>query len=218
MARHQDVLVIGLGRFGRPLAETLIAQGRDVLGIDVDLDRVQACSETITRVVQADAREADALRQLGVDDFPSAVVAIGGDIEASILTTYALVDLGVEQIWARALTADHGEILRRIGASVVVYPERDMADRVAHSMVGRTLDYFALDDGMALVESTPPREMVGRSLAETRPRSRYGVTVLMVKRPGGSFEPVDRDTVIGPDDLLVVGGDKDSAAAFSDLE
>lgn len=218
MGRRADFLVVGLGRFGRPLAEELVEMGQDVLGVDLEPKLVRACSDSVTRVVQADATDAEALRQLGAGEFRSAVVAIGTHIEASILTTYNLVDLGVSRIWAKAITLDHGEILRRIGAHRVVFPERDMGIRVAHSMLGRTLDYIELEDDFVLLETTAPRAMLGKALVETKVRSKYRVTILCVKEPGGKFTYATPETVVKDGDLLVVAGQSRDAEAFAGLD
>jgi trk system potassium uptake protein TrkA len=210
--------VIGMGRFGRPLAEELVSMGQDVLGVDVDAKLVQACSSSVTRVVQADARDQEALRQLGAPDFDTAVVAIGTDVESSILTTYALVDLNVPRIWAKAITYDHGQILRRIGANRVVFPERDMGVRVAHSMLGRTLDYIELEDGFVLLETTAPKAMLGKALADAKVRSKYNVTILCVKEPGGKFTYATPETVLSEEDLLVVAGQSRDAESFAELD
>lgn len=217
MGKNRDVLVIGLGRFGRPLAESLESQGHDVLGVDDDEDRVQSCSEALTRVVRADARDQAALRQLGSADFPIAVVAIGTDIEASMSATFALSELKVPSIWARALTEEHGEMLRRIGATRVVFPERAMGIRVAHSLIGRALDYVALEDGFVIIETTAPSAIQGRPLAELDTRKRLRVNVLCVKRPGERFVQAMPETVITADDILLVAGLEKDTAEFARL-
>ena len=217
MANDDQTLVIGLGRFGRTLAGTLTRLGHEVLGVDASPKVVQACAVDMTHVVQADATDVEALRQIGAADFGRAAVAIGTDIEASILATYALVDLGVPRIWAKAVTAEHGAILERVGAHRVVFPEIEMGERVAHTMVGRTVDYIELDDDFVLVETTPPRDLAGRSLADAGVRARHGVTVVAVKAPGGAFRYATPETVIGEDDLMVVAGPRDKAEAFASL-
>lgn len=146
------------------------------------------------------------------------MVAIGSDIQASILSTYSLVDLGVPSIWARAITAEHGAILQRVGAHRVVFPERDMGIRVAHSMVGRTVDYIELDENFVLVETAPPSELVGRTLADAALRTRHGATVVCVTRPGGSFSYATPETVVGRDDLIVIAGEVAAAEAFARRE
>ena len=218
MARRGQVLVVGLGRFGRALAETLGALDHEVLGVDASAATVQSCATSMTHVVQADATDVNALRQLGAEDFPKAVVAIGTDVQASILATYALVDLGIPRIWAKAITAQHGAILERVGAHRVVFPERDMGVRVAHTMVGRTIDYIEIEEGFVLIETTVPREMVGRTLLDAAVRSRHDVTVVCVKRPGGRFTYATPETVLHDGDVVVVAGDPRKAEAFAAIE
>ncbi len=218
MGRNDQTLVIGLGRFGQALAGTLAELGHEVMGVDASEKIVQACATTMTHVVRADATDVEALRQLGAADFPKAVVAIGNDIQASILVTYALVDLGVPKIWAKAITAQHGAILERVGAHRVVFPERDMGVRVAHTMVGRTIDYIALDEDFVLVETTVPRDIVGKTLRDAELRKRHDVTVVCIKRPGGSFEYATPETVVHEGDLIVVAAQIDRAKAFAALE
>jgi len=209
-------MVIGLGRFGGAMAETLVRMGHDVLGVDADLAVVQAFGTRLTHVVQADSSTVDVLDQLGTRDFSHAVVGIGGDIEASILTTAALVDLGVKNIWAKAITDAHGRILERVGAHHVVFPEHDMGERVAHLVTGRMLDYIEIDDSFVLVETMPPKELVGRTLGEAGVRARYGVTVVCIKPAGESFTYATPDTAISADDILLVAGEIKQAEAFAD--
>lgn len=218
MGRDDQTLVIGLGRFGQALAGTLADLGHEVLGVDASERVVQACAPTMTHVVRADATDAEALRQLGAADFSKAVVAIGNDIQASILATYALVDLGVPKIWAKAITAEHGAILQRVGAHKVVFPERDMGVRVAHSMVGRTLDYLPIDEDFVLVETTVPREIVGKNLRDAALRQRYDVTVVCIKRPGGRFSYATPETVVQEGDVIVFAAEIDKAQAFAAIE
>lgn len=218
MGRNDQTLVIGLGRFGRAIAETLGQLGHEVLGVDAAARTVQACSSSMTHVVQADATDADALRQLGAGDFPSAVVAIGSDIQASILVTYALVDLEIPRIWAKAITAEHGAILQRVGAHRVIFPERDMGVRMAHSMVGRTIDYIEIDENFVLIETTAPREAIGQTLEAAGLRKKYDVTVVCVKNPGGTFTYATPETVLQRGDLLVVAGSPERAETFAALD
>ena len=218
MASDDDqTLVIGLGRFGRSLATTLTRLGNEVLGVDASPKVVQACALELTHVVQADATDVEALRQLGAADFGRAAVTIGTDIQASILATYALVDLGVPRIWAKAVTVEHGAILERVGAHRVIFPELEMGERVAHTMVGRTIDYVELDEDFVLIETTTPRELTGQTLKDAGLRRRYGVTVVAVKTPGDPFTYATPETVVTPGDLMVVAGPREKAEAFASL-
>ena len=159
---HREYIVIGLGRFGGGLATTLVGMGHEVLGVDADPKTVQQLSGVLTHVVEADSTDEAALRQLGAAEFETAVVAIGTDVQASILTTSVLADIGIRRIVAKAVTEPHGRILERVGAHRVVFPERDMGVRVGHSLAGSILDYFELDPGFAIVETRAPRALVGQ--------------------------------------------------------
>jgi trk system potassium uptake protein TrkA len=213
---HGEVLVVGLGRFGGSLAEALVELGHEVLGVDADPKLVQAFAEQLTHVVEADATDIDALRQIGAGDFERAVVGIGTDIEASILVTSHLADLGVGHIWSKAITMAHGRILRRVGAHEVVFPEHDMGRRVAHLVTGRMLEFVQLDDGFALVETFAPKDLVGRSLADAQVRKRYGITIVCIKPEGGLFTYATADTVPGPRDVLVIAGEPRAVEAFAE--
>ena len=211
------VLVVGLGRFGTALAQTLVDLGHQVLGVDSDPGNVQQNADVLTHVAEADAPDEEAMRQLGAGEFGRAVVGIGTDLEASILTTSVLVDLEVPDIWAKAVTVPHGRILQRVGAHHVVFPEHDMGRRVAHLVTGRMIEFVQLDEGFALVELKPPAQIVGRSLADAQVRSRYGITVVCIKPEGGSFTYATPETVPGPDDILVVAGETARAEGFANL-
>ena len=213
----REFIVIGLGRFGGGLAETLVGMGHEVLGVDADPKLVQQFSGVLTHVVEADSTDERAMRQLGANEFETAVVAIGTEVEASILTTSVLADLAVPRIVAKAVTQAHGRILERVGAHRVVFPERDMGVRVGHSLAGAILDYFELDPGFAIVETTAPRELVGKTLAAAEVRKRYGITVVCVKPEGGSFTYATPETVVNQGDILVVAGEKRRAEAFGEL-
>jgi trk system potassium uptake protein TrkA len=214
---ENGVLVIGLGRFGTSLAETLMDLGHDVLGVDADPGNVQRTADRLTHVVEADATDEEAMRQLGAGEFGRAVIGIGTDLEASILATSVLAGLEVPDIWAKAITMAHGRILERVGAHHVVYPEHDMGRRVAHLVTGRMLEFVQLDEGFALVKLKPPKQVVGRSLADSQVRSRHGVTVVCIKPAGGSFTYATPETVPGPDDILVVAGETGKVEGFSQL-
>lgn len=213
--KHARVVVIGLGRFGSSLALGLMRRGADVLGIDEDEQLVQHYGDELTHAAVADATDETALRQLGVPEFSRAVVSIGTDIEASILTTSLLVDLAIPNIWAKALNRRHGKILERIGAHHVVLPEHDMGERVAHLVTGRMLDYIEFDDDYAIIKAIAPAEAVGRSLGETRLRSRFGVTVVGIKPPGEDFTYATAETVVRRGDVIIVSGRIDQIERFA---
>ena len=210
------VLVVGLGRFGSATARSLMHMGREVMAIEKNPELVQEWSAKLTHVVEADATHIEALRQLGAGEFGTAVVGIGSSIEASVLTTANLIDLGVEQIWAKAISDAHGKILRRIGAEHVLYPETEAVDRVAHLMNTRMIDYIDFDDGhFAVVKMRPPESVKEKTLSEARIRDRFGVTVVGIKAPGKEFTYADMDTRIGRQDVLIVAGHVDRLGAFA---
>ena len=218
---HRDVehtgefIVIGLGRFGSALATTLIDMGHEVLGIDADGERVQELSGVLTHVAQADTTSPNALKQLGVADAVTVAVCIGADVEASVLTTAALSDLEIPNIWAKAFTEPHGRILSRVGAHHVVFPEAEMGTRVAHLLTGEVIEYLALDGDFVLIETVTPPWLVGQQLGETNLRRDFKVTVVCVKPESGAFTYAERDTVLGANDLVVVAGHRADIDRFA---
>lgn len=204
--KRKPVLVVGLGRFGGAVARTLTNMGSEVLGIDSDPHLVQDFAADLTKVVEADCTDGDILRQLGVADFEAAVVAIGTDIEASVLTVLALADIGLTNIWAKASNANHARILERIGATHVVFPEQRMGERTAHLLNERLLDFIAFDDEFAIARLAAPQPIIGLPLVTSACRKKYDVTVVGVKRKGEAFIHAVPDTIIFPEDELVVSG------------
>ncbi len=207
--------MIGLGRFGAATAQQLVRQGREVLAIERDPQLVQKFSSLLTHVVEADATNIDALRQLGAQEFSAAVVGVGTSIESSVLITANLVDLGIAHLWVKAITPSHGKILKRIGANHVIYPEADAGQRAAHLVGGRMLDFIEFDDGFAIVKMYPPKETQGFTLAESSVRSKYGVTVVGVKSPGEDFTYARPDTKVSGRDMLIVSGHVDLLERFA---
>ena len=212
-----EIIVIGLGRFGSSLASTLIEMGHEVLGIDADEEAVQMHAGLLTHVVQADTTNEHTLRQLGVGDAVTAVVAIGADIEASVLTTGALVDLEIPNIWAKALTQSHGRILQRVGAHHVVFPEAEMGSRVDRLLTGALIEYLALDDDFVLIETQVPRTLAGKRLGDTDLRAHFKVTVVCIKPEGQAFTYAESATVLGEHDLIVVAGHRGDIERFADI-
>ena len=217
MVKNDDtnqIVVIGLGRFGSSLAAELVRRGSEVLALDSRPNEVQRHADELTHTAVADSTDPETLRQLGVHQFKRAVVAIGTDLEASILTTSLLADFGIPHIWAKATSRQHGRILERVGAHHVVLPEHEMGERVAHLLSGRMLDYIEVDTDYAMVKTKPPHDMVGMPLGESRLRAKYGVTIVSVKKetdgPDANFTYATPDTTLMYGDLiLVVGSIKD---------
>ena len=215
IAPADSVVVLGLGRFGRSLALELLASGTEVLGVDENAEIVQELSTSLTHVVRADTTNEQVLRQLGVPEFDRAVVAIGSHIEASLLTASLLKTLGVRDVWAKAISEAHGRILEQLGVDHVVYPEHEMGRRVAHLVKGGLLDFIQFEPDFAMVKTAPPAAMIGKALAETGVRRAHGVTVVGVKKPGGSFGHATGETVIERGDLLIVSGVPSAVEKFA---
>lgn len=215
---NAPVLVIGLGRFGAATAGELERLGREVLVVDTSESLVQKWSDRVTHAVVADARSIEALQQIGAADFDIAVCATGSSVEASVLITANLVDLGITQIWAKAISQAHGKILERIGANHVIYPEAQAGERTAHLVSGRMIDYIQFDDDYAIVKMHPPRSARGRTLAESQVRAKYGVTVVGVKTPGKDFTHATPDTVVSDFDVIIVSGQQRDIERFAALD
>ncbi len=213
-----SVVVIGLGRFGRALALELVDEDTEVLGIDESAEVVQALSGSLTHAVRADSTKEEVLRQLGVHEFDRAVVAIGTDLEASILTASLLISFGIENVWAKATSEAHGRILTQLGVHHVVYPEHDMGQRVAHLVRGRMLDYIEFEDDFAMVKTNPPADIIGLPLSDSAVRSRYGITVVAIKRPGEGFTYATPETVVEANDTIIVAGRTRATERFSELQ
>ena len=209
-----SIVVIGLGRFGTSLALELLKGGREVLGVDADERIVQNLSDRLTDVVQADTTDEAALRELGIQDFDSAVVAIGSDLEASILTASLLLQLGVPQVWAKATSTAHGRILEQLGVHHVIFPEMDMGKRVAHMVSGESLDYVELDKDFVMVKTEAPDLFHGKTLSELKFRSEHGITVVATKRAGSTYQPSFPETIIEKGDLMVVAGRTEKVDEF----
>ncbi|WP_219466478.1 potassium channel family protein [Nonomuraea rhizosphaerae] len=215
--KNDAVVVIGLGRFGTSLALELIRRGTEVLAIDQRAKVVQSLSGHITQIATADSTDLDTLQQLGVPDFYRAVVGIGNDLEASILTASLLVELEIDDIWAKAVSKQHGRILSRIGVQHVVLPEHDMGERVAHLVSGRMLDYMEVDENFAMAKIRPPKDYVGVPLGDSNLRRKHGVTVVAIKSPGEEFTYATADTELTYGDMIIVSGRPEQIERFAEL-
>jgi trk system potassium uptake protein TrkA len=214
-SRNKNVVVIGLGRFGGQVAASLLDLGYEVLGIDTDARIVQDWSDRLTQVVEVDATDEDALRQLGVHEFARAVVGIGTNLETSVLTVLTLTELGVPEIWAKATSVKHGKILSSVGADHVIFPETEMGERVAHLITGRMLDFIEFDDDFAIAKVRAPSGSTGRTLGDLGLRRKWGVTVVGTKRPGEGFSYATPETVVPDGCVLIVAGDTAKVEAFA---
>jgi len=214
----QTVAVVGLGRFGTALALELMAAGAEVLGIDGSEEIVQDLNGQLSRVVQADSTKQEVLDQLGVADFDRVVVAIGSDIESSILTTSMLLRMGVKELWAKAVSEAHALILEQLGVPHVVRPERDMGRRVAHLVRGSMQDFLEIGDDFSLVKMKPAEALTGVPLSELEIRTRYGVTIAAVKSPEQRWTYATAETVLEPGDAILVTGPTDRVEHFAQLQ
>jgi trk system potassium uptake protein TrkA len=220
--KRQVFGVIGLGRFGAAMSSTLADLGHDVIGVDSSEERVRQLADVIAQAIQLDATDAKALRAAGIADVDVAVVSIGENIESSLLAVMLLHELGVRTVVAKAVTPLHGRILERLGVSRVIFPERDMAVRLAHSLVmPNVLDYVELSRDFSFVELPAPAAFVGQTLRQLELRPKYGLTLIAIKRKavgGGEVTNVSpsAEEVIERDDILVLLGNNQKIAAFSD--
>ncbi|HET8765759.1 TrkA family potassium uptake protein [Phycicoccus sp. M110.8] len=203
---EDDVLVIGLGRFGGAVAVELQRLGHTVVAVELDAARAETFLGKVAKIVQVDASQPAAMGNLKARNFKLAVVGIGSSVEASVLCAMNLVDAGIPTIWAKALTPEHQRILERIGVQHVIAPEADSGRRVAHLLNGKLMDYIEFDDGFAIVKMRPPQEAIGFTLAQSAIRSKYGVTVVGVKSPGQDFTYAVPETKVSGHDTLIVSG------------
>ncbi len=199
--------VIGLGRFGKSLALTLSKIGYDVLAVDTNEDKVNEIMDSVTHAVQMDAMDEQALKALGIRNFDVVIVAIGQDIQSNILVTVMLKEMGIKKVVAKAVTELHGKVLERVGADKVVYPERDMGNRVAHALVSKNiLDQINISPDYSIVELIAPEEFVRKTLADSAIRMKHGVTVLAIRRGNNVIISPGAKQVVEEGDLLVVVG------------
>ncbi|WP_300766740.1 TrkA family potassium uptake protein [uncultured Bifidobacterium sp.] len=213
MAKNRSVLVVGLGRFGAAVATMLDSLGQDVLAVDKDADLVNRWSSQIP-TVQADMTDVYALEQLGAKDFTSAVVAIGDSIEASVITAGNLLDVGITDIWAKSVSAQHARILQRIGARHIINAETDAGHRVGHLVSGDYLDYIEIEGPHSVVKIHTPQHAVGVSIGDARIHERFGVTVVAVKSPGRELAYGSKDLVMKRNDELIIMGTQDQIDHF----
>jgi trk system potassium uptake protein TrkA len=206
--KPKQFAVIGIGRFGASVATTLYEMGHDVLAIDTDEDKVEGIVDQVTHAVVAESTSEAALKQLGITNFDVVIVSIGQDIQASILTTLVLKELGVSYIVAKARTSLHGKVLQKIGADRIVFPERDMGIRVAHNLAStNVLDFIELSPDYSIVEVIAPRDMLGKSLRDLDLRAKYGLNVMAIRTADRriNVSPAATDVLTEGDILIVVG-------------
>jgi len=208
----KQFLVIGLGRFGVSVAGTLTEAGHSVVGIDQSEDRIQRVSEEITDVIKCDATDADILESIGISDYEAVIVCIGEKyIQNSILVTLLLKEKGAKKIIAKAGTKTQGRVLSKVGADIIVYPEKDMGERVARNLVSSNIiDFLRVSPDVSIIEIPVPETIVGKNLIELNLRHKYGVTIISIKNSKNKImSPPDINYKFQKDDVLtLIGEDK----------
>ena len=206
----KQFVIIGCGRFGTSVAKKLSELGCEVMAVDRSEETIQSIADEVTFAVQADATDENAIKALGIRNFDVAVVTIGGDIQASIMVTLMIKELGIKHIVAKAQNEMHAKVLYRIGADRVVFPEREMGVRVAKNLVSnKILDYIELSPDYTIVEVRPLKAWIGKSLLDLNIRAKFGINVIAIKNSDGININVRPDETINALDILVVIGHND---------
>lgn len=203
----KSFVVIGCGRFGKSVAKTLFDLGNEVLAIDKSEELVQEISDEVTHAVQADVMDETVLKDLGLGNFDVAVIAIGSNLEASIMATLIAKELGIKRVIAKAQSELNGKVLYKIGADKVIFPERDMGVRVAHNLTSANiLDFIELSPDYSILEVTALKEWEDKSLAELRLSTKYGINVMAIKKGDEFLVSPNGESMIEKDNILVVIG------------
>lgn len=216
---HKMIAVIGLGRFGSSVATTLMDLGYEVLGVDSDEALVQEFSDELTHVIKADSTNEEALREAGVQNCDGAVVAIGTDIESSVMTTLLLKEMGIPYIIAKATSSLHGKVLDKIGIDRVIYPEKDMGARVAfHFMSASIVDLLQITPQICLVEFKAPTSFVGKSIKEIQFRDIHRISVSAIRRNDKMIVPPKSAEVVQEGDVIFAIGEKQTIKTLTFLQ
>ncbi|GLC89094.1 potassium channel family protein [Lysinibacillus piscis] len=211
--------VIGLGRFGTSIARRLYEAGQEVLGIDINEESVEDAEPYVTHGAIADSTEEKALTALGIKNFDCVIVAIGDDLQASILTVMLLKNLGIKKVIAKAMSKRHGQVLEAIGTNWIIYPERDMGERVANQLLSpNVLDYIKLSKDYNIEEIMVPTKMVGKNLRDLNIRAKYNVSIIALIRNSEIIVSPSPEELLQNEDLLITIGNRDDLAKFSGLE
>lgn len=219
MAVKKQYAIIGLGRFGTSIARRLYEAGQEVLGIDISEERVEDAEMYMTEGVIADSTDKRALIPLEMENFDFVIVAIGNDIEASILTVMLLKNLGIKNIIVKAIGKRHGQVLEAIGIEWIIYPERDMGERVANQLLlPNRLDYLELANEYMIEEIKIPVKMAGRSLRDINVRAKFRINVISILRHGDIIVSPAPDELLQKEDVLVTIGKKKDLEKFSSLK
>ena len=214
--------VIGLGRFGWSVAKTLSEKGHQVLAIDKDEELVQEASDFVTEAVQVDSTDEKAMKAVGIMEVDVAIIGIGTNLEASILTALILKELGVQHIVARAVTEEHGKVLEKVGATRVVFLERDMGIRIANSLLSPSvLEHIELSGESSIIETVSPKEFIGKSIRDLDVRAKHGLNIIAVRKKETVAEgkceldvAPKADYIVKQDDIFVIIGSNDNLEKF----
>jgi trk system potassium uptake protein TrkA len=205
--KKKSFAVLGLGKFGMSVANTLADMGYDVLAVDIDEDRVNELSENVTHAVTGDTTDENLLKAIGIRNFDVAIVGSGDNMQSSILTTILLKDFGVPYIVSKAQNELHARVLQKVGANRIIFPEMDMGIRVAHNLsTTNVLDYIELSPENSIMEVTSPKSWVGHSLKDSMIREKFGINIIAIKDGQSVLVTPKSDYVIKENDLLVVVG------------
>ncbi len=209
----KSFVVIGLGKFGSRIAKRLYQMGCEVLAVDIDNEKVQQIADNVTQAVMGDARDKDVLRALGVRNCDCAIVAMAGDVGSSVFVTMTLKELEVPQVVAKAQGPMHQRILEKLGADIIVIPEREMADRLAHKLVEpNILDFIDLSEDYSLVEEQAPAVWFNKSIKDLSIRARLGINIIAVKNGESINIAPGADYIIREGDVVVIVGKNDALA------
>jgi trk system potassium uptake protein len=211
--------VIGLGRFGLSIANKLYESDQEVLGVDVNEERVEESNQCVTHAVIADSTDPEALKSIGIRNFDTVIVAIGNDIQASILSVLLLKELGVKKVIAKAINKLHGQVLKKVGADWVVFPERDMGIRVAHQLLSpNVLNFIEISKDYSVEEVKIPDRMMEKTLRELDLRAKFNLSVIAIRHEDEINISPSPDEKIDYGDVLVVIGENRDLEKFANLE
>jgi trk system potassium uptake protein len=215
----QAYAVIGLGRFGSSVAYELNEAGQEVLGIDINEEKVEDAESIVTHAIVGDSTDVEVLKTAGIRNFDCVIVAIGNDMQSSILTTLIIKELGVKQVIAKALSKTHGRVLEKVGADWIIYPERDMGSRVAHQLLSpNVLNYIQLSEEYNIEEIKIPSSLTEKSLRELDLRATYNISVIAIVCNEEIIISPSPDHIIHEGDLLVVIGSREDLAQFVNVK
>ena len=211
--------VIGMGRFGSSVATTLYKEGNEVLAIDKSADTIDDYKDMVTHAVIGDSTEEETMKEVGIRNFDTVIVAIGDNLQASILTVLLLKEMGVERVIAKALNKNHSQVLFKVGADRVIFPERDMGERVAHQLMAspNVLNFIELADEYSIEEIKVPLSMEGKNLRELDLRAKHNVTVVAIKEKNKINIAPDPEERFERDDILMVIGENHDLERFANL-